>query len=197
MEPRILRLLPAAVALTAALGGVAGAGPSGGTVASARNGILGPILVSAAGRTLYHTSAERRGVVACTGACAVRWPPLLVAGRAGTVAGAGVTAAWLGTIERAGGRLQVTYRGLPLYLFSGDTRAGQVNGQGSGGTWHAVAPSGAIVTKPVPSTPATSSSGDMGSSGSMTGTGPSPGVNVGMWCAANPSQCVNGVPIGH
>jgi hypothetical protein len=27
------------------------------------------------------------------------------------------------------------------------------------------------------------------------GSGSSTGVNVGMWCAANPKSCVNGVPV--
>ena len=199
MELRALRLAPAAVVLVASLASVAGAGTSGGTVASTRNGLLGPILVNASGRTLYHTSAERRGVVTCTGACAVRWPPLLVSASARPAAGAGVRALWLATVKRPDGRLQASYHGFALYLFAGDTRAGQVNGQGSGGRWHAVAPSGVVVTKAASSTSASggSSSGDMSGSGSMTTTGPSPSVNPGMWCAANPTQCVNGVPINH
>ena len=196
MEVRALRLAPAAVALAAALAGVAGAGTSGGTVASARNGVLGPILVDAAGRTLYHAPA------ACTGPCAHRFAPLLVTGSARPVAGAGVRAAWLATARRRDGRLQVTYHGLTLDRFSGDTRAGQVNGQGLGGMWHAVAPSGVVVTKSASSGSASASSagassGDMSGSGTMTTTGPAPGANPGMWCAANPTQCVNGVPIGH
>jgi predicted lipoprotein with Yx(FWY)xxD motif len=191
MELRALRLAPAAVALAAALAGVAGAGTSGGTVASARNGVLGPILVNAAGRTLYHASAG------CTGSCASRFTPLVVAGSARPVAGAGVRAAWLATVKRRDGRLQVAYHGLSLSLFAGDTRAGQVNGQGLGGAWHAVAPSGAVVTKAVTTPSSSSSSGDMSGSGTMTTTVPSPSVNPGMWCAANPTQCVNGVPIGH
>ena len=194
MQVRALRLAPAAVALAAALAGVASAGTTGGTVASARNGVLGPILVDAAGRTLYHAPAG------CTGSCALRFLPLVVTGSARPVAGAGVRGAWLATVERRDGRLQVTYRGLTLYRFSGDTRAGQVNGQGAGGMWHAVAPSGVIVTKRASSASTSSSgsgSGDMSGSGTMTTTGPAPGVNPGMWCAANPTQCVNGVPIGH
>jgi predicted lipoprotein with Yx(FWY)xxD motif len=36
-----------------------------------------------------------------------------------------------------GGSTQSTYQGWPLYTYSGDTAAGQTNGNGVG-TWHAV-----------------------------------------------------------
>jgi hypothetical protein len=113
----------------------------------------------------------------------------VISPRAKPLAGRGVTASLLGTLKRPAGRLQVTYRGLRLYLFSGDTKPGQVNGQDVGGSWHALTPAGVAVTKATagsmtPTTPAAS-----------TTTGPGPSVNPGMWCAANPQSCVNGVPV--
>ena len=54
-----------------------------------------------------------------------------------------------GTIKRTNGQLQATYNGRPLYLFAGDTKAGQVNGNGvntSGGLWYAETPTGAKLT---------------------------------------------------
>jgi Secreted repeat of unknown function len=45
--------------------------------------------------------------------------------------------------------MQVTAEGAPLYYFSGDSAAGQVNGQGLksfGGIWHAVQASGQPLT---------------------------------------------------
>jgi hypothetical protein len=101
----------------------------------------------------------------------------------------------LGSLTRPDGRLQVTYRGLPLYRFSGDTEAGDVNGQGFGGTWHALRPSGLIVTTAATGSSAGSTTSTTGSTSGMD-SGPSTGVNAGMWCAANPQSCVNGVPIG-
>ncbi len=84
-----------------------------------------------------------RGRSACAGACAAYWPPLLVKGKP-TVAGA-AKKALLGTTRRADGTRQVTYAGHPLYLFAGDTRAGQTNGQDLhdfGAGWYVVSTAG-------------------------------------------------------
>jgi predicted lipoprotein with Yx(FWY)xxD motif len=70
-----------------------------------------------------------------------------VAASAKPVAGPGAAASRLGTIKRPDGKTQVTYGGKPLYRFSGDRKAGDVNGQGNGGIWWAIAPSGAVVKK--------------------------------------------------
>jgi predicted lipoprotein with Yx(FWY)xxD motif len=199
MNHRLWRSLVSAVVLL----GVpltAGAATTAPTVSAARNSMLGEILVGAGGRTLYDTTADAAGKVACTGSCVARWRPLVVATHVRPLAGHGAIASLLGTVARPDGRRQVTYRGHPLYLFAGDARAGQVNGQGLSGEWHALSPSGAAVTAtPTGSTGSaattpTQTTGSTGDSGS-TSTGPPPGANVGMWCAANPSSCVNGVPV--
>lgn len=44
----------------------------------------------------------------------------------------------LGTITRADRSLQVTYKGLPLYFFDGDTKAGDTKGNYTG--WSLVKP---------------------------------------------------------
>jgi predicted lipoprotein with Yx(FWY)xxD motif len=195
VEFRPLRLLVAVVTLSAyATVGVARAGTSAGAVFRSQNSVLGQILVSAGGRTLYHSSAEQRNRVECTASCAVKWPPLVISARAKPIAGPGVAASLLGIVKRPDGRLQVTYHGMPLYLFSGDRNSGDVNGQGVGRVWHAVTPAGVVVTKAVTSNAGASSTSSSGS-GSTTGSGSSTGVNAGMWCAANPKSCVNGVPV--
>jgi predicted lipoprotein with Yx(FWY)xxD motif len=142
-------------------------------VHSAQNSALGKILVTASGRTLYHDSAEKKNVVKCLGSCASQWPPLLVAAGAKPVPGPGVSASLLGTVKRPDGKLQVTYAGLPLYLFAGDKKAGDVKGQGLSGVWHALTPTGAVVTKSVTvsSGDGTSGSGSGSSSGSTSGSG--------------------------
>jgi predicted lipoprotein with Yx(FWY)xxD motif len=63
----------------------------------------------------------------------------------GSVTGQGVTS--LGTIVRPDGAgRQVTYRGLPLYTFAGDTSPGDASGNGfkDVGTWLAATSVGAM-----------------------------------------------------
>jgi predicted lipoprotein with Yx(FWY)xxD motif len=43
-------------------------------------------------------------------------------------------------ITRSDGSTQVAYDGAPLYTYAGDGKAGDANGQGSGGAWFVAAP---------------------------------------------------------
>jgi hypothetical protein len=55
----------------------------------------------------------------------------------------------VGTTTRADGAQQVIYNGHPLYLFAGDQKAGDTNGQGVnafGGSWYALTGTGDQVT---------------------------------------------------
>jgi predicted lipoprotein with Yx(FWY)xxD motif len=92
------------------------------------------VLTNNAGRTLYSLSAETKGRFICTGGCTSTWRPLVVS--AGTKP---TGPAKLATIKRPDGRTQVTFKGRPLYTFSGDTKPGEANGEGfkDVGTWHA------------------------------------------------------------
>jgi predicted lipoprotein with Yx(FWY)xxD motif len=124
------------IALLAAFAAPATAGPSTKRVAKQElNTTLGKtILTTTKGHTLYSLSAETNGRFICTGACTSTWRPLVVPAAAkptGPVR--------LGTIERPNGKTQVTFKGLPLYSFAGDSKAGDVNGEGikDVGTWHA------------------------------------------------------------
>jgi predicted lipoprotein with Yx(FWY)xxD motif len=188
MALRALSMRLAAVALVTGLVVAVGvAGAASVSVHSTQNTALGKILVSASGRTLYHDSLEGKNLVKCTGACAAVWPPLVIAAGAKPAAGSGVTASMLGTVKRSDGKVQVTYGGKPLYLFSGDKKAGDVKGQGTGGIWHALTPSGAIVTKTVKA-----SSGSTGtSSGSTSGSGSGTGTGTGTGTSTIPSDCIN------
>ena len=108
---------------------------------------LGRILVDSRGRTLYLFEKDKSRKSMCSGSCATFWPPLLTSGK--PRAGAGVKAALLGTIRRAGGARQVTYGGHPLYTFKLE-RAGQTSGEGLtdfGPPFYAVSPAGAAVVK--------------------------------------------------
>jgi predicted lipoprotein with Yx(FWY)xxD motif len=121
------------------------------TVGVATNGSLGKILVDSQGRTLYLFQADKGTKSACTGACAVAWPPVRASGK--PVAGSGITASKLGTTARSDGKPQVTYNGHPLYGYVGDQKAGDTNGQGVtafGGGWFALTASGRQVTATAP-----------------------------------------------
>ena len=95
---------------------------------------VGIVLVDAKGRTLY-TLTNAGQAVACTGDCVAIWPPLLISAGSTPKGSKGVKA--LGLVS--GGH--VTASGLPLYRYSGDSKAGQANGEGInsfGGIWHVV-----------------------------------------------------------
>ena len=86
--------------------------------------------------TLYHLSGEVNGKFICTSsACVGIWHPL-IAPSSGTPSGVGS----LGTVKRPEGTVQVTYKGTPLYTFTGDKQPGETNGQGikDVGVWSAV-----------------------------------------------------------
>jgi predicted lipoprotein with Yx(FWY)xxD motif len=106
-------------------------------VSMAKSAKFGKILVS--GKTLYTLKAS---TTPCTATCLKVWPALVLPkGQTKATAGTGVSASKLGTVTRSGGVRQVTYQGKALYWFSGDTGAGQVNGNVTDewGKWSAVA----------------------------------------------------------
>jgi len=107
---------------------------------------LGTYLTNKQGRAMYLWVADPKGKSECTGTCATYWPPVL-----GTPKAAGaVRQAGLGTLKRADGTTQVTYRGHALYYFSFDKKALSAVGQGSDGfnaKWWVVSAAGKAVTK--------------------------------------------------
>jgi predicted lipoprotein with Yx(FWY)xxD motif len=121
--------------------------PPSGVVDASTVGSHGVILVSKTGATIYHYTPDGTGPPTCTGACAGVWPPVTVpAGSAAPTAGSGVTAADLGTVARPDGTIQVTYKHMPLYTYTGDTAPGQANGQGVAGIWFVITASGGTST---------------------------------------------------
>jgi predicted lipoprotein with Yx(FWY)xxD motif len=159
------------VAALTAVGLVAVATGSSGaaTVKTTDNATLGTIVVNATGRTLYHYLPDQGKKIACTGACAALWPPDLIPKSAKPVAGAGIKASKLGTIVRPDGTVQVTYYGLPLYRYSGDSKNGQVNGQGFEKHWYVVSSSGEVVK--LSATPKASTGGGASSTTTTSGGG--------------------------
>ena len=137
---------------------------SSGAVVRTASNPLGTILVNSQGMTLYHLSGEVNGKFICTSsACVGVWHPL-IAPSSGAPSGEGVT---LGTVKRPEGTVQVTYKGTPLYTFTGDQQAGETKGQGikDVGTWSAVttgsssAPAASTSSAPAASTSSTPATG--------------------------------------
>jgi predicted lipoprotein with Yx(FWY)xxD motif len=145
---RLRLLLPVVLALAAA--GVLCVTPASSSAPrstlTAGSSDFGRILFDGRGFVLYAFTRDPRGKSACVGECATAWPPYLVETR--PRAGSGVKARLLGTTKRAGGRLQVTYAGRPLYYYVGDRRAGQILCQDVtefGGVWRVIRPTGILV----------------------------------------------------
>jgi predicted lipoprotein with Yx(FWY)xxD motif len=159
MHKHILTLSAfAALALAACGGGGSSGGGGGGgytppTPAPSSAPASQPTQASVAGaaawvsssnaHTLYTFQLDMSGVSNCTSAngCTGTWPPY--AAPAGTVAPSG---SGFGIITRSDGTLQWTYSGFPLYMYAGDTAAGQDFGQGLmsfGGKWAVSRPASA------------------------------------------------------
>jgi predicted lipoprotein with Yx(FWY)xxD motif len=104
---------------------------------------LGRILVTTNGRTLYAFDPDGTDTVSsqCIDACADAWPAY-TSPKKKVKAGKGLKQAEIGI----GGGAQVVYNDHLLYRFSGDTAAGDTNGQGIGGVWHVVGADGEPIT---------------------------------------------------
>jgi predicted lipoprotein with Yx(FWY)xxD motif len=91
--------------------------------------------------TVYLFEADRGQGSSCTGACAGVWPP--VTGK--PTASGSASSADLGTMKRADGTTQVTYKGHPLYLYVKDKDDGDAYGEAVksfGAEWYALSSSG-------------------------------------------------------
>lgn len=105
---------------------------------------LGTILVSPEGFTLYAFAADGAGESTCYDSCANNWPAV----PADTEIGSDLDASLFGSAPRTDGSDQLTINGQPLYRFAPDSEPGDTNGQGVGGVWFVVDPSGAMVGNP-------------------------------------------------
>jgi predicted lipoprotein with Yx(FWY)xxD motif len=125
---------------------------SGALAIGSTSGTLGTYLTGAEGRTLYVFTKDSPNASTCSGTCAQTWPALTVGNGQAPQAGSGVTG-MLGTFARTDGTTQVTVGGMPLYYYSGDSKAGDTNGQGKLGVWFVAPASGQLnVPSSAPST---------------------------------------------
>jgi predicted lipoprotein with Yx(FWY)xxD motif len=136
---------------TAAGGSVSPAGSTAGSPAaqagaelSTAKTSLGTVVVDGRGRTVYVFDKDTMGAAAsaCTGVCVGLWPELTTTSSAPM--GSGVSGT-VGTAPTTGGAKQITLDGHRLYSFSGDTQAGQVNGEAYMHQWWVLSPAGQLI----------------------------------------------------
>ena len=132
---------------------------SGAMVRSASSPSFGMVLTGPNGMTLYTHAGDTATSSTCTGACATAWPPLETKGQ--PTAQPGLTGK-LGTLTRPDGATQVTYGGLPLYYWQGDTKAGDATGDGVEGFSIATVGGSAPMGDPSVAAPAPISGGKYG-----------------------------------
>jgi predicted lipoprotein with Yx(FWY)xxD motif len=96
------------------------------------------ILTDGKGRSLYLFTPEKDGNVQTTPATLKVWQALVLPGAGAMAIGDPEVPGKLGAVTRPDGTRQVTYNEWPLYTFSGDTKPGDVNGQGVANQWFLV-----------------------------------------------------------
>ena len=117
--------------------------------------------MDAEGHTSYDFTRDvTPGVSVCSGGCLEARPSLAVAEGQALQAGDGVTGT-LGAVARDDGTMQATYRGRPLYHFSGDEAAGDTNGQGVNEVWFVASEDGSMPANP-PALTLTAATSDLG-----------------------------------
>ncbi|MFI2206728.1 hypothetical protein ACH47Z_39605 [Streptomyces sp. NPDC020192] len=101
---------------------------------------MGSVVTDDKGMTLYRSDKDQAAPSrwTCAGECTKTWMPVMVQDSVRTM---GVEKSLIGTVHRNGMK-QVTLDGWPLYRYMGDTKAGQMSGQGKDRQWYAVTPTG-------------------------------------------------------
>ncbi|VVB72582.1 Secreted repeat of uncharacterised function [uncultured archaeon] len=105
------------------------------------NKFIGSYLVNQDGFTLYYFDDDKNagGDSSCYDDCATKWPPfyaenIIVPDRLRSVDFAEMT--------RSDGSKQTTFKGWPVYLYSGDRDPGDIYGnKQKNGLWHVINPS--------------------------------------------------------
>ena len=105
------------------------------------SGATASFLTGEDGKTLYVFANDKvgDGKSACYDQCATNWPPFTVDAKSQLKAGSGVTGT-LDVLTRTDGKLQVTYKGAPVYYYAADSAAGDTKGDGVAGKWSVAAP---------------------------------------------------------
>ncbi|MCE7065293.1 hypothetical protein [Dyadobacter sp. CY326] len=91
---------------------------------------LGNILTDGKGKTLYFSEKDVAGTSNCSGGCANVWPAFY---QESLITGPGLDYSLFGTITRADGKKQNTYKGWPLYYFAQDAAPAETKGDNKNG----------------------------------------------------------------
>ncbi len=83
--------------------------------------------------SLYTYDDDSEGVSNCYGTCAEKWPPALLP------EGTRMPESY-SLIRRKDGKMQIAFRGRPLYRYFKDRKIGDIKGDGVGGKWRLARP---------------------------------------------------------
>jgi predicted lipoprotein with Yx(FWY)xxD motif len=111
---------------------------------------LGLFLTDTSGKTLYYFTKDTSGKSSCTVSCIAIWPPF----SADTMTAPSVLKTGdFSQASRTDGMKQTAFMGRPLYYYSGDTKPGDVKGQGFNNFWYVANVSGSVpIVTTVPTT---------------------------------------------
>ncbi len=91
----------------------------------------GKILVTPKGMTLYSFDKDMGGQSACDAKCLKMWPAFRAPKSAKAEGDFSV-------VKDTAGKDMWAYKGMPLYRYHDDAKAGEAKGDGKGGVWHVV-----------------------------------------------------------
>ena len=120
---------------TSGTGSPAAMAPSNNIYTTKTDTTKGDYLADFDGKTLYTFDSDTAGVSNCNGGCATAWPPYTSGATAQSTFPANIS-----VVTRADKSTQFAWKGMPLYYFGKDQKAGDTLGDGVGGKWHIVKP---------------------------------------------------------
>jgi predicted lipoprotein with Yx(FWY)xxD motif len=102
---------------------------------------LGPVVIDGTGYLVYRSDKDSHhpSRSTCVGNCTAQWLPVPASANLRV---SGIDRQLVGEYRRPDGTRQLTLAGWPLYGYAGDRMPGDANGQGLGGTWYVITPSG-------------------------------------------------------
>jgi predicted lipoprotein with Yx(FWY)xxD motif len=105
------------------------------TVDIRSNDRIGEYLANEKGMTLYYFENDPPDASTCFESCATTWPIFHAEWIDLPI---GLNREDFDEIGRVDGIYQTTYKGHPLYLYSGDCNSGEIYGEGVNGMWFAM-----------------------------------------------------------